>query len=120
MPSLKHAPANPTDRILMWHLRDADGGIRYFGALEDGTIVQQVSGVWSTVLTGDGDTDASFQVVLGMTELAESQGAVLIGGVVEFGIDEKVCADIRAGRRWSGNGTILLIGFDMAEKSGKR
>jgi len=110
-------PERPTDRVLLWQLR-SHRGVVMFGALEDGTVFQHMPNQgWHTLVVGPTNVDASYDLVLGATAAAESQGANLVSGPVEFGIDGKVAGAIRADREWNGTEHILMIGFQMATQA---
>lgn len=107
------------ERVLMWSYRDGEGRESVLGVLEDGTVFQRLPGDgWRTVLAG-GDAEASFEVVMGASGLVEAGGGVLVVAPVEFGFDARLCRFIRAGVRWGSVEPMLLIGFDMARRSGR-
>lgn len=116
MGRLEHKKPPTTDRIIMWKLKSGLG-LFHFGALEDGTVFQQLpSDGWKTIIARPGEYDGAYDLLLGMTEIAESQGAKLVAGPCEFGIDSRIAADIREDQNWEKNEAMLLIGFDMAAK----
>lgn len=118
---IRHETSRPTSRLIMWRL-DGRPGSWWFGALEDGTVFQKVPGEgWRTVIGSPGDDlDSAYEVLLGATRMAESQGGALRIGPCEFGIDDRIIEDIRADRGWTKNEPMLLIALDMAGKIDER
>ena len=104
---------------MMWKFRHRDSSELVLGVLLDGTVFQLLRR-WSTLVAGPTDTEESFDLVMTMTSAAEGQGAKLVAGPCEFGIDERVANDIRKDDGWGRNEPILLMVFDMAAKRARR
>ena len=113
--NIRHEAAPPTGRIMMLRVETPAERIDV-GALVDGTVFVRTVRPgdleqWRTLIQGPADSDA---YVRDYAQGLFDRGGRMTIQPVEFGLDERIVAEIRADTNWAQNGVHVAIAFSMA------